>query len=238
MGKKELRWDLTEFGYLGPTDSAIDRDLAGALVLAQEFGAKFRGRINSPGLDAATLVAALKCYEEIAQLLWKLGAYASLLYSLDTQNAVASALLAKVEESGVSIRNHCLFFGLEWKALPQGQAEGLIGDPELAPWRHYLEVSRLFAPYVLDEEREQLINEFDPVMEAWRKHFEKIIGRIKVLGVPLDKALSEAAHNPDRRVRRRYYNAITNALRREAPYIIDVINATLLEPHKCEGAQI
>lgn len=224
---EELRWDLTEL-YPGPESPELEADIERAKKLAQEFEKKYRGRINDPHLSADLLAQALSDYEGIVETAAKLEAYAELLFSLDTQNSAAKALLAKVEEINVSINNQLLFFELEWKQLPEELASKLLADPELSRWHHALEKERLLIPHTLSEPEEKILKEKSVVVSAWQKHFTGIIGRVEVARRPLAQALSEL-HNPDRKRRRRTQQKVTNVLRAEANCIVDIFNALILD---------
>lgn len=225
---EELRWDLTEF-YPGPESPEVKADLAQVQKLAQEFEEQYRGRINSLVVTADILAEALSGLEEILEIRWRLYAYSYLLHSLNTQDPIASALRAKIQETSAVLAKRWLFFGLEWKALSAERAEELINDPKLTRWQHYLREMRRYIPHTLTEPEEIILSELSPVIGAWGKHFTKIIGRIRVVGKPLATALSECSGNPDREIRRRAYNAITRALKLTAPCIVDVLNASLLD---------
>jgi oligoendopeptidase F len=225
---EELRWDLTEL-YPGPEGPELAADFERLEALARKFESEYRGRINVVNLPADLLVEALHALEEILELRWKLSAYSYLLYSLDTRDAVASALHTKVEEVDAAAIGHLIFFDLEWQKVPEEQAQALINAPELSRWRYYLHSLRLYIPHTLSEPEEKVLNELSPVAGAWATHFKNIIGRITVGGKPLSQALSECSYDPDRRVRQRAYRAITRALKREAQYIVDVINTVLLD---------
>src|SRR4029077_2230520 len=84
-----VRWDLREL-YAGPTDPALDRDLAAARAEATAFVSGWRGRIAR--LGAAELRRALEEYEHVQTLGQRPGFYAALLTASDTQDPVALAL--------------------------------------------------------------------------------------------------------------------------------------------------
>jgi len=222
--EEQLRWDLTEF-YPSPQSPELENDFANAKQLAQQFESRFRGKINRPELTAETVAEALVLAERIHQIEWKLGVYAYLLSSLDTQDEIAKALQGKVQEEGVAVTNLLTFFDLEWRALPEEQFAALIEDPRLLRWRHMLEKERQLIPHTLSEPEEKILTETSVTSAAWARHFERIVGRIKVQGKPLSHALNSELFSPDRKRRRNAQRAVTRALKREAPYLIDVFNA-------------
>lgn len=105
------------------------------------------------------LVEILHAYEDIVERTWRVGGYASLTFSADTQSREALALNSRVEELLTGLYNRILFFGLWWRGLSDDEATALLPDREEHPDEyHYLSELRLFAPYTLDEKSEQLIN--------------------------------------------------------------------------------
>lgn len=107
-------------------------------------------------LDPQTLLRFLEDYEAIRRTLRRVGAYASLRFSADTQDQKAQAFQAKVRERAAEIDNRTLFFKLWWKALDEEQAEMLLeaaGD-----YRYWLYALRLQSPYTLSESEEKIIN--------------------------------------------------------------------------------
>ncbi len=110
-------------------------------------------------LDAITPEAfrdLLDALENITRTANKIGSYAFLRFAADTEDPEAQAMVAKVRQWSAEIQNRLLFFELWWKNLPEEQARALMevaGDR-----RYYLEKMRLFRPYTLNEQAEQIIN--------------------------------------------------------------------------------
>ena len=98
----------------------------------------------------------LDALEDITRTANKIGSYAFLRFAADTEDPEAQAMVARVRQWSAELQNRLLFFELWWKNLPDEQARALLdvaGDR-----RYYLEKMRLFRPYTLDEEAEQIIN--------------------------------------------------------------------------------
>lgn len=223
--EEHLRWDLTEF-YPGPQSAELEADMAQLRQMAQEFHERYLGRIDSPDLNAGLLATALMELEELSALVYKIEAYAHLLFSLDTRSEESSALITRTAELGVETNRQLLFFDLEWKHLPEDQAQLLLADPAISRWRHGLERERLLIPHILSDAEEALLNELSPTSSAWAKHFTKIMGRVEVGGKPLSAALSEM-YDPKPERRKRSSQAVTRVLKKEAPYVIDILNALI-----------
>ena len=98
----------------------------------------------------------LDALEDITRTANRIGSYAFLRFAADTEDPEAQAMVARVRQWSAELQNRLLFFELWWKNLPDEQARALLdvaGDR-----RYYLEKMRLFRPYTLDEQAEQIIN--------------------------------------------------------------------------------
>lgn len=110
----------------------------------------------SPGLDGEDFHEFLQQYEGIDRRLSRLGGFAGLLFSGDTQDQAAQSFQARMQQKAAETDNRIMFFKLWWKALDDEIAEPLLrfaGD-----YRYWLEKLRLQKPYTLSEPEEKIIN--------------------------------------------------------------------------------
>ena len=94
--------------------------------------------------------------EEISQLISKIGSFAGLWYTEDTQNQAAQNFKARVDQFGAEIQNRILFFNLWWKSLDNDSAARLMKDA--GDYSYWLEEIRNFKPHTLSEPEEKIIN--------------------------------------------------------------------------------
>ena len=94
--------------------------------------------------------------EEISQLISKIGSFAGLWYTEDTQNQAAQNFQARVDQFGAEIQNRILFFNLWWKSLDNDSAARLMKDA--GDYSYWLEEMRNFKPHTLSEPEEKIIN--------------------------------------------------------------------------------
>jgi len=94
--------------------------------------------------------------EDIVKLMQRIGGYADLWFTEDTQNQSAMSLLARMEQLGAEISNRVLFFTLWWKELDDKNAERLMKDS--GDLHYWLEEMRHFKPHTLSEAEEKIIN--------------------------------------------------------------------------------
>ena len=213
-----VRWDLSDL-YAGPEDPRIDADLDRGLADAEAFAEGYRGRMGE--LSAAELAEAVDRLEAINQGVARAAAFSHLLFAADTSVPRHGALMQHVQERGTEIRQHLIFFELEWVGQGDAEAEALLADPALARRRHMLSALRRYRPHVLSEPEERILEEtantgsrafsrlFDEMMSAMRFHVERgeeseEMGEEEVLAL---------LHDPDRDTRREAARALTAGLR-------------------------
>ena len=127
----DARWDLEPLVEGGGRDGAIEL-LEEAARLSDDFASRYRGGVAD--LDAAGLAAALAELEDIFDRVGRAGSYASLAFSVDTQDAPTGALMQQVSERSASIETALLFFDLEWNELDDAHAEKLLEADERGMW--------------------------------------------------------------------------------------------------------
>ncbi|MEZ5123348.1 MAG: M3 family oligoendopeptidase [Solirubrobacterales bacterium] len=206
---QDAAWDLRPL-LDGGGEEAVDAQLDEAQRRADAFAQQHAGRVDA--LDGPGLVAAMQELVAIFELVGKAGSYASLRFSTDTADPARGALLQKVQEKGTAIETKLLFFGLEWAALDDGQAEELLGADGLDFARHHLRMERRYRPHLLSEPEEKLVSEKAVTgRSAWSRLFSEQVSAIEVDGAPLDVALSRLL-SADREVRRATAEQVTTAL--------------------------
>src|SRR3989344_353814 len=80
------------------------------------------------------------------------------MFSEKTDDPARGALMQKIRTDTTDIEAHLLFWHLIWNKLDRGAAEKFMSKPEVASDRHYLEHSRLYAPYTLSEAEEKIMS--------------------------------------------------------------------------------
>jgi oligoendopeptidase F len=65
--------------------------------------------------------------------------------------------LQKTREFGSSVSTHLVFFDLEIGQIPAGVFAGVITDPVLVAYRHYLQHERVVAAHNLSEPEERIL---------------------------------------------------------------------------------
>jgi len=165
------RWDLSELTK-NPKSPAFQKQIKKLESQARKFE-KLKLKLDSK-MPSKKFMNILHQVEEMSEKMSRIGGYASLSYSSDTQSDEATSLMTKMSKLGSEISNKILFFDLWWKTqVDEKNAKRLMKDTgELT---EYLSHKRLFAKYALSEPEERIINTLDVTgISALVKLYDKI----------------------------------------------------------------
>ena len=151
------KWNLTEL-VKDPKSLAFQKQISDLEALAKKFE-KIKSKLD-PKMSSKKFMGILHEIEDNSEKMSRIGGYASLSYSADTQSDEATSLMTRMSKLGSEISNKILFFDLWWKTqVDDKNAKRLIKDSgELS---EYLSHKRLFAKYALSEPEEKIINTLD-----------------------------------------------------------------------------
>jgi oligoendopeptidase F len=228
-GAEDVVWDLSAL-YTGIDDPAIERDIAENAARAEQFAAKYRGRVAQ--LSTSELAEALAELEIIIEQLERYDNFASLLWTTDTNNQTYGALMQRGRELESARRQTLLFFDLEWANIPEEKIS-IVDDPALARWRHYLLTELASRPYLLSEPEEKILAEKSVTgIQAWTRYFSEVFGaaRYNLDGQPqpLD-VVSRKLYTPDRDMRKKAADALTEGLRNTLKTSTYIFNTMLAD---------
>jgi oligoendopeptidase F len=183
-------WNLGDL-YTGLDDPAIKRDLdradAECLAFEQAYKGKLAAMAAAPD-GGALLAAAVRRYEEIDDLMGRVGSYAGLVHAGNTVDPARTKFYGDVQERMTSASTHLLFFTLELNRIDDGTLKKAMADPALGHYRPWLEDVRRYKPYQLEDRVEQLFHEKSvTAYSAWNRQFDATIAglRFKVGGKSL-----------------------------------------------------
>ncbi|MBI1256659.1 MAG: M3 family oligoendopeptidase [Chloroflexi bacterium] len=238
-GAEDILWDLSIF-YPSTDAPAIQADLDKVQAMADEFAAKYRGKVAT--LDAEEMVDALIEQEAIADASGRIGSFAFLNYATDTADPKLGALVQKITEAGAQLSQKLLFFDLEWKDVPDEQAQKLLADPTLGKYKHPLEAERRYKPYMLSEAEEKILVEKSVTgSNAWVRLFTQITSAMRYTydGEQLTQSqILAKLHDTDREVREKAADSLTEGLRSrsmELTFIFNVLAADKASDDKRRG---
>ena len=165
------KWDLDDL-VKNPTRQSFDKKINEIQKQSDKF-VKIRSQLK-PGISSKKFLAILHEIEDITEKASKIGGYAGLKFSENTQSDEATTLLNRISQFGSVIQNKMLFFDLWWKKqVDEKNAKRLI--KESGDLSDYLRYKRLVAKYALSEPEEKIINTLDVTgISALVKIYDKI----------------------------------------------------------------
>ncbi len=149
----QTRWSLADL-----FDSHDSPKMESTLKQLEEMVADFetiRARL-SPDMSSDDFLSVIAYYEKINEQADRVYGFASLQFAADTQDQVALAFMARIEQYLTELQNRTLFFSLWWKSLDDGPAERLMAAS--GDYRYWLEEMRHFKEHTLSEPEEKIVN--------------------------------------------------------------------------------
>ena len=231
-------WNLGDL-YASVDDPRIDADLQVCTSRCTVFEQTYRSLFASAdSLTAAGLKAALVDYEQIAEMMSRLGSYAGLLTAADTANDAYRRLEDRVQQQLVERENQLTFFELGWLAIDDAVAAKLIEDPLLANYRHHLSAGRRYKPHTRSEPEELLLNQKSlTARAAWTTLFDEFVASLeytldynglkRTLTQPAILALN---YDSDRGLRQAAQTCFFNELSRHELVLTNIFN-TITQDH-------
>ncbi len=172
MPQTDLTWN-TALLYPAPDSPELEADLGSFEKLAADFRDKFFEKTAT--LDNTALLAAIREYEALQNLMSKPFCYAHLLFASDSGNEVYRAISQRCSELGNKLSQQLLFFDLELMELSDDRFESFRAFPEAANYLHFLEGIRKFRPHTLKENEERLLTRKDLTgVRAFTKLFDEL----------------------------------------------------------------
>jgi len=229
-GAEDVVWNLGDL-YAGLDDPVLEKDLADASQRADKLSEEYRGRVGQ--LDAEELFDLIQTYESIVETAQKVGSFAYLDWSTETENPKAGALLQKVTEEGSRLNQKLVFVELEWANAPEDKAKELMAHPVLAHYQHWLELARRYRPHLLSEPEEKLLSEKAVTgREAWSRYFDETLGatRFELDGQELpEQVVLSKLQQGDRGLRQRAAASMTAGLKTLSRTMTYVFNTLLAD---------
>jgi oligoendopeptidase F len=218
----QTRWRLDDMfqGFDDPVyEAAFDEIRTGA----ENFQA-YREQLV-PEISEDLFLSIIREFEHFYRLISRLGGFAELSFTADTQDQAAQAQLARVEQFQAEISNQTMFFNLWWKALDDENASRLLKSS--GDYHYWLVAMRNFKDYALSEAEEKVINIKDVTgVRALNMLYESITNRytfnIEVDGEMKELTRGEIAalvREPDPDLRARAYQTMFAVYEADAPIL-------------------
>ncbi len=145
-----VKWNLEDIYRFKDTEkliSELNKEVS-------EFK-KYRSRLND-SLSNKVFMKIVKKKESIMVKAHKLSSYAGLSLSENTSDGKRIAHESKISQICTEVGNEIMFFSLWFKSISDRKADYYIKNS--GKYRYFLEVSRKYKPYTLNEKEEKIIN--------------------------------------------------------------------------------
>ncbi len=230
FGAAAITWNLSDL-YDGVDSIKLNTDQKEVVSKADNFARSYHGRVSE--LTIEELKRALQEMEVIYDLIGRLGSFAHLIWSTNTNESEYGKLIAKITELGSQIHQKLVFFDVEWLSISEEKARKYIEAPELKKYRHFLESSLRYKPYILEEKEEQILSAKSVTgRQAWVRYFDETLGvaRFELDGKKLtEQQVLSKLHESDRKLRERAADSITSTFKSLTHPLTYVFNTVLAD---------
>jgi oligoendopeptidase F len=189
-------WNLADL-YSSIDAAEVKADFAKAAAEAKRIQARYQGKITGLGGDGAALAEAIKAYEDLSDLMGRLGSYAGLLYAGNQADPARAKFYGDTSEQLTNISADLIFFELEINQIDDAALATALKVPTLARYKPWLDDLRKEKPHQLDEKLEKLFHEKAQTSRgAFNRLFDETMTglRFKVDGfaepIPLEPTLN------------------------------------------------
>ncbi|WP_310618840.1 M3 family oligoendopeptidase [Flexibacterium corallicola] len=189
------QWDLTAL-YPSLDAPEVERDLGVIYDRACDFEENHKGKLSVYAAQSGEqLASVISQYEELEDLMGRLGAFAVLSYTEDTTDPVRQKFYGDMQDKLTSASVHLLFFPLELNRIEADVLEKATEAKTLAHYKPWLDDIRKELPHQLDDQIEQLFHEKHVSgAGAWNRLFDETISssRYEIDGqeLQMEQALS------------------------------------------------
>ena len=205
--KKDLgnmpNWNLSDL-YSSINDKQIELDFQ---ILEKEIKdfQSYRGKIKN--LTGKELYKAVISYEDIAEIMAKIGSYSYLKYAENLSLDENVKFYQKVNERLTDLSSSLIFFALEINKIPNTQLNAMYVDSKsLRVYKPVIDEVRLFKPHQLNEKLEKLMMEKSLTgRDAWSRLFDETMDNMvfEYKGKKLNESeMLELMNSKDEKVRK------------------------------------
>lgn len=228
-------WRLDDL-YAGRTDPRIEADLTAAKqandALVALKGGFFAARVE-PARLGALLDEGIRFYEDAANHLYGVGAYASLSSSIARDDPAWAKFEADLRARSSQIAAESLFFSLEINQLEEAEIEAaLAAHAPAARWRPWLRRVRLSRPHELTPDLERMLIDRGPAVANWSRLSDETLATLTAKVGKDTLTLSETLNrlsDPDAARRKQAADGLAKALEQRTSILALCLNTLAFE---------
>lgn len=190
-------WDLSDL-YPSPDSPELKNDLDRARSKVEIFATNWQGNLeNASGQEIAM---AIDLYQEVSEILGRIGSYAQLIFATDSTDAKNAQFYQYINEQITSISTKTLFFTLELNRISEESMQEKLENSALLSWKPFLDSIRVFRPYQLSDKVEKVLHEKSVTgRTAWSRLYDETLASMQVTvqdkQVTLGEALNKLSSN-------------------------------------------
>ncbi|MGI9477588.1 MAG: M3 family oligoendopeptidase [Hyphomicrobiaceae bacterium] len=172
-------WNLGDL-YPAPDAPEVAADIEKCRTLAKALQDNYQGKLVEIAGDGARLAQAIKDYEEIAELMSRLGTFAGLHYAGDQSDGDRAKFYGDTVEALTAIGRDLIFVELEMNQIDEAALAKALEAPALKHYQPWLEDLRKEKPFQLDEKLEQLFTDKSQTSAgAWNRLFSDTMAALR-----------------------------------------------------------
>ncbi|MGU3577133.1 M3 family oligoendopeptidase [Brucellaceae bacterium C25G] len=175
-------WNLDDL-YKGPDAPELSRDIEKCFIDAKAFEKRWAGKLSEElakpkGGDFAKSIEA---YENLSELMGRIGSYVGLYYYGDTSDANRAKLFGDVQQKLTDASSHLIFYALELNRIDDALLDATIeSNPAIGHYRPWLVDLRKDKPYQLEDRIEHLLHEKSVTgYSAWNRLFDETMSSLR-----------------------------------------------------------
>lgn len=196
-------WNLSDL-YSSINDKQIELDIKNIEKEIKDFQS-YRGKIKD--LTGKELYDSIIKYENIGEMMGKLGSFAYLKYAENLSLDENVKFFQKINEKLTDLSSNLIFFSLEVNKIPSAQLNAMYAESKsLRVYKSVIDEIRLFKPHQLTERLEKLMLEKNIVgRDAWSRLFDETMDNMvfEYKGKEFNQSeMLELMNNKDEKVRR------------------------------------
>ncbi|MEY3386161.1 MAG: hypothetical protein RIR53_972 [Bacteroidota bacterium] len=227
-GSENILWDLSDL-YATLDETGLEGDLARIGDRTKAFREKWHGRFATASISE--FMEMVREYEQLTEDFGRMGAFAHLQWSTDSENVEYGKLMQRVTETLSKASNDIIFVDTELAALPAERIQELMSAPEMASRKHWLEVVMDYKPHTLSEDVEQALNAKSVSSRfAWVRLYDEVSNALtfQFRGQEYTIAqMTKMLYDGDRQTRKEAAETISAGLKKDAKTHAYVFNTII-----------